>query len=333
MIIAEIGQAHDGSVGILHSYIDALATTGVDAVKFQTHIAEAESSEFESFRVPFSYVDKTRYDYWKRMELTNDQWKEIAKHCRAAGLMFISSPFSCRAVEVLEEAGVDIYKIGSGEVNNHLLLDKIARTGKPVILSSGLSNLSELDNAVLLLKENGTELSVLQCATAYPAMPHQWGLHIIKQLKTRYNIPTGLSDHSGDIVACLAATALGAEILEFHVVFDKRMFGPDAKASIEIDEVTRLVKGVKEIRSSLQNDFDKDEQAGKVTGMKNLFGKSLCVNKDLPVGHVISYADLEAKKPSGYGIAPSIYRSVTGKRLVKEMRQWDFLQIQHVEEI
>ena len=141
MIIAEIAQAHDGSVGILHSYIEALATTGVDAVKFQTHIAEAESSEFETFRIPFSYVDKTRFDYWQRMELTCDQWIEVREHCHKAGMKFISSPFSCKAVDLLEEAGVDSYKIGSGEVNNHLLLEKIGLTGKPVILSSGMSNL------------------------------------------------------------------------------------------------------------------------------------------------------------------------------------------------
>ena len=122
MIIAEIAQAHDGSVGILHSYIDALAETGVDAIKFQTHIAEAESSVQEAFRVPFSYVDKTRYDYWKRMELSESQWKEIKNHCKNLGLLFISSPFSCKAVDVLEEAEVDMYKIGSGEVANLLLL-------------------------------------------------------------------------------------------------------------------------------------------------------------------------------------------------------------------
>jgi N-acetylneuraminate synthase len=125
MIIAEIAQAHDGSVGILHSYIDALATTGVDAIKFQTHIAEAESSQFEAFRIPFSYVDKTRFDYWKRMELTVQQWIEVKEHCHKIGVQFISSPFSCKAVDVLEEAGVDIFKIGSGEVSNLLLLEKI----------------------------------------------------------------------------------------------------------------------------------------------------------------------------------------------------------------
>lgn len=325
MIIAEIGQAHDGSVGILHSYIDAIAKTGVDAIKFQTHIAEAESSEFETFRVPFSYVDKTRYDYWKRMELTVQQWKEVKEHCNNVGLLFISSPFSCKAVDVLEEAGVDMYKVGSGEITNHLLLTKISLTGKPVILSSGMSTMEELDAAVALFKEKNTEVSVLQCTTAYPTSPEQWSLHIIKELKSRYNISAGLSDHSGDINACLAATALGADILEFHVVFDKRMFGPDAKASIEIDEVEKLVKGVEQIKASLKVVINKDEQAKNMTDLKRMFGKSLCINKDLSKGHTICFEDLEAKKPYGYGIPPVAYKSIIGRKLKTSMQKWNFL--------
>ncbi|MCW3081365.1 N-acetylneuraminate synthase family protein [Segetibacter sp.] len=325
MIIAEIGQAHDGSVGILHSYIAALASTGIDAIKFQTHIAEAESSSFETFRIPFSYVDKTRFDYWTRMQLSTAQWTEVKEHCHKVGLEFISSPFSCKAVDVLEEAGVDRYKIGSGEVTNFLMLEKIAATGKPVILSSGMSTLEELDAAVHIFKEKEVELAIMQCTTAYPTQPEQWGLHIIKQLNDRYNIATGLSDHSGDITACLAATAVGAEILEFHVVFDKRMFGPDAKASIEIDEVERLVKGVKQIRASLENRFCKNALAENMSGLKQLFGKSLCINKTLPQGHTVTFEDLESKKPSGFGIAPSDYKSIIGKRLNKALSQWEFL--------
>ena len=148
MIIAKIGQTHDGSLGILHSYIDALAPIGIDAIKFQTHIAEAESSPYEQFRIAFSYVDKTRYDYWKRMELTLEKWIEVKAHCDSVGLQFISSPFSCAAVDLLEKVGIHQYKVGSGEINNHLLLQKIAETGKPVILSSGMSNLQELDCAI-----------------------------------------------------------------------------------------------------------------------------------------------------------------------------------------
>ena len=152
-IIAEIGQSHEGSLGLAHSYIDALANSGVTAVKFQTHIAEAESSEFENFRVNFSYQDKTRFDYWKRMEFNFNQWAELKQHCQDLDLEFISSPFSVEAFELLESIGVSRYKIGSGEVSNLLMLDRIAKTKKPIILSSGLSNFSELDETINFLLE------------------------------------------------------------------------------------------------------------------------------------------------------------------------------------
>ncbi len=325
MIIAEIGQAHDGSLGILHSYIDALAPTGVDAIKFQTHIAEAESSGFEQFRIPFSYVDKTRYDYWQRMELSLEQWLKVKAHCDAVGLQFISSPFSCAAVDLLEKVGINQYKVGSGEVTNHLLLQKIAGTHKPVILSSGMSNLNELESAIQIFTQKNIPVSVLQCTTAYPTTPNQWGIHILKLLKDRFKISVGFSDHSGDIFAALAATALGAEVIEVHAVFDKRMFGPDAKASLEIDDISRLVTGIKDIKQALGNSFSKDEEAENFTSLKTMFGKSLAVNKNLPEGHKLCFDDLEAKKPAGKGIAAKDYTYCVGATLQRPMYRWEFL--------
>lgn len=329
-IIAEIAQAHDGSLGLLHSYIDALAETGVDAVKFQTHIAEAESSEFEQFRVPFSYVDKTRYDYWKRMEFTPEQWEGIKEHCERKGLEFISSPFSIAAVELLEKLNVKRYKIGSGEVSNTLLLDRIAQTKKPTILSSGMSDYAELDQAVTSFQKQNIEYSILQCTTAYPTVPAQWGLSEITALKKRYQVPIGFSDHSGDIFACLAATSLGAEILEFHAVFDRRMFGPDAKASLEINEIKTLVKGVHQIRESLQTQVEKND-IEKYKELKTMFGKSLCVNKNIKAGEMISIQDLESKKPGNKGIPASRYQEILGKKTKVDLKQWDFVNFEHIE--
>jgi len=325
MIIAEIAQAHDGSLGILHSYIDAIAGTGVDAVKFQTHIADAESSSYEPFRIKFSYEDKTRVDYWRRMEFTLEQWKEIKQHCDEKKLEFISSPFSNAAVDLLETIGVKRYKIGSGEINNHLLLKKVVLTGKPVIISSGLSNLYELDAAVDLFKEHGADISLLQCVSAYPSQPEEWGLNMISEFKRRYQIKTGFSDHSGDIYACLAAASLGAEIFEFHVVFHKAMFGPDTKASISIDEVKKLTEGIKQIQSALINP-SKKEHTNNILSLKNMFEKSLAVNRFLPAGTIINFEHLEAKKPKGHGIDASIYQTIIGKRLMTDKQCWDFLR-------
>jgi N,N'-diacetyllegionaminate synthase len=252
-LFAEIAQAHDGSLGILHSYIDAVATTGVQAIKFQMHIAEAESSIHEPFRVKFSYEDATRYEYWKRMEFTLEQWKEIKLHCDKVGLDFICSPFSNLAVDWLEEVGVQSYKIGSGEVNNLLLLEKVVRTGKPIIISSGMSSFKELDQTVTFLKSKNAMFSILQCTTAYPTKPEEYGLNIINELKNRYDVPIGFSDHSAKIATGIAAVSLGAEILEFHVVFNRSLFGPDAKASLTIEETKQLVEAVNDIYIAQNN--------------------------------------------------------------------------------
>jgi N-acetylneuraminate synthase len=323
-IIAEIAQAHDGSLGILHSYIDAIAETGVDAIKFQTHIAESESSKFEPFRVNFSYVDKTRYDYWKRMEFTLEQWKGIKAHCDHKGLEFMSSPFSNLAVDWLEELGVKQYKIGSGEVSNLLLLERIAQTKKPVILSSGLSDWEELERAVAFLKQKEIEVSVLQCTTAYPCPPDKWGLNLIQELKDKFNLTTGYSDHSGTPTACIAAASMGAEILEFHVVFDKRMFGPDASSSLTIDEVKYLVKAVRQIEIAKNNPLKK-ELSDAHKELKVMFGKSLAINKELKKGHVLMIEDLEGKKPGDKGIPAAEYEKVLGRKIKSDQGKWGFL--------
>lgn len=323
-IIAEIGQAHEGSLGILHSYIDALAQTGVDAVKFQMHIAEAESSEQEPFRVKFSLEDNTRFDYWKRMGFSLEQWKGIKNHCDEAGLDFICSPFSNLAVDWLEEIGVKYYKIGSGEVNNFLILEKIAQTGKPIILSSGMSSYSELDQTVAFLKERNVDFSILQCTTAYPTQPEQYGLNVIQELKNRYNITVGFSDHSAKTETCIAATALGASILEFHVVFDRQMFGPDSKSSLTISEIKDLVISVQNIATALSNSIDKNNNE-IFSSLKQIFEKSLTVNKDLSKNHILTFNDLESKKPKGLGIDASRFQEIIGKALNKDLIQWDFL--------
>lgn len=330
LIIAEIAQAHDGSLGLAHSYIDALADTGVDAVKFQTHIASAESSEFEPFRVKFSYEDDTRYDYWKRMEFTEAQWVGLKEHCEQKGMEFISSPFSNAAVDLLERLQVKRYKVGSGEVNNYVLLEKIARTGKPVIISSGMSSYEEIENAIHFFLPYGNHVSLLQCTTAYPTKAGEWELKLIPELKTRFNVPVGLSDHSAMVHPSIAAVTLGAEILEFHAVFKRNMFGPDAKASLEIDEIANLVKAVRDLETdfSVQHDKIVDE---RLQGLKSIFEKSLSVNKDLRKGDILTFDDLETKKPKGYGINAAEYKNIIGRRLNKNLKTNSFLTYNDIE--
>jgi len=209
-------------------------------------------------------------------------------------------------------------------VNNFVLLEKIAQTKKPVIISSGMSSFSELDKTVSFLKNRGVAYSILQCTTSYPTKPTQFGLNVIGEMKSKYRVPIGFSDHSASIESSIAAVALGAEILEFHVVFDKNMFGPDAKSSLTMDETTKLVAAVNSIETALLNPIDKNDNTafGK---LKSIFEKSLAVNKNLSKGHILSFNDLETKKPKGFGILASEYEEVIGKELKSDLYKWDFL--------
>lgn len=329
-LIAEIAQAHDGSIGILHSYIEAVSKTGVQAIKFQMHIAEAESSIHEPFRVQFSKEDATRYDYWKRIEFSLEQWKAIKKHCDEVGLDFICTPFSNLAVDWLEAIGIQKYKIGSGEVTNFLLLEKIAQTGKPLLLSSGMSSFEELDKTVEFLKKRKVDFSILQCTTDYPTKPEQYGFNVISKLKERYKVPVGFSDHSAKIATGIASVAFGAEILEFHVVFHRDLFGPDAIASLTMEETKQLVEAVNAIYIATANPIDKNTNESYLE-LKAIFEKSLAINKNLPKGHSITFNDLESKKPKGFGISAADFEKVLGKKLRTNKSQWDFLNEEDLE--
>ena len=329
--VAEIGLAHDGSLGIAHSYIDALSKTGINAIKFQMHLAEYESSEFEKFRVNFSYEDKSRFDYWNRTSFNLEQWIGLKRHCEELNLDFLVSPFSIEACKRLSEVGLKTFKIGSGELNNYLLLDTINELGEKVIISSGLSNYQDLDDAINRFnKIEKQNISLLQCTTSYPTLPYQWGLNNIKLFKEKFkNINIGYSDHSGQIFSSLAAISMGAEIVEFHVVFDKLMFGPDSKSSLTISEVKLLVQGGNKIKESIQSPLDKDDELDN--NLKTIFGKTLAINKNKKKGEIININDLETKKPAKMGVCASEYQKVLNKKLDRDLLKGDFLRYNFLE--
>lgn len=316
LIIGEIAQTHDGSLGTAHAYIDAVANAGADAIKFQTHIAAAESTPGEPWRVKFSRQDATRFAYWQRMEFSEEQWHGLAAHARERGLLFLSSAFSPEAVDLLERVGVPGWKVGAGEVSNLPLLEKMARTGKPVILSSGMSDWAELDAAVHCVREHGAAVAVLQCTTAYPCPPEKLGLNVLAELRARYACPIGLSDHSGVIYAGLAAATLGAKLLEVHVAFSRECFGPDVIASLTTPELKQLVEGVRFIETALAAPVDKQAMADSLRELKQVFGKSIVAARDLPAGHCVTLADLAFKKP-GTGIPAARYQELLARTLAR----------------
>lgn len=323
-IIAEIAQAHEGSLGIAHSYIDALAELGVNTIKFQMHIAEAESSEYEQFRVPFSYEDKTRFDYWKRMEFTHEQWIGLKEHCNEKSVNFLCSPFSIKAVHQLEKMGEKRIKIASGEVSNALMHHYISQFASDVLISSGLSSMYEIEKTVQFFQNKNIDTTIFECTTQYPTPAEKIGLQSLLLFRKKFNLPVGLSDHSGEIYASLAAVALGAEKLEFHAVFDKSMFGPDAKSSLDLLQIKQLVRGVREIEKMLGNQVSKDESFN--VELKNLFGKSLAINKGKMAGEEILLEDLETKKPGNMGISAQDFEKVIHKKLRIAKKENEFLQ-------
>ena len=322
-VIAEIGQAHDGSYGILQSMIEAIAKTGVDAVKFQIHVADAESSTLEPFRVKFSDVDRTRYDYWKRMELSIEQWQKIKDMCDKLNLEFLATPFSNEAVNILEKLKVNKYKIGSGDFSNFLMLEKISLTGKEIILSTGLGTLSDLDESINFLKKFNVNYSLLQCTTKYPTKPEEIGLNWIEKYCDRYKCPVGLSDHSGEIFPSIGAVSLGASIIEAHMTFDKDMFGPDSNASLTVDQFKEMVRGIRFIEKAKFSE-DSNEVNKELNHLKDIFGRALAINKNLLKGHVITFEDLEGKKPSNAGILAKDYKKIINKKLTRDKNKWDF---------
>ncbi len=326
-IIAEIGQAHDGSLGILHSYIDAVAKTGVSAVKFQTHIAEAESSLLESFRVKFSYEDASRQDYWRRMEFSPEQWAGIKDHCDDVGLEFMSTPTCVAAADLLTRVGVRRFKVGSGDTDNRLLLKRLGFADRQIILSSGMSTLIELDEAVKFVADFCNDIVVMQCTSEYPVGPERLGINLIPEFLERYApYSVGLSDHSGSIFPSVAAVALGAKFIETHVVFDRRMFGPDSSSSIEIDDLQKMVEGIRMVEKSLHSGFDKSPSEDNIR-VRELFGKTLCINKSMRKGDEIRFSDLDSKKPAGQGVPARDFGKVVGGRLTRDIEQWEFIRV------
>lgn len=310
-IIAEIGNTHEGSVGLAKCFITSAAKCGVNAVKFQVHLFDEES--LPNAPNPPYFKDETREDYFKRTSFSVDQWKQLKAHCESEGVEFLASPFSEAAVDLLEEIGISTYKIPSGEVTNLALLEKIAGLNKTVLLSSGMSSWAELDDAVKTLKDHGCQdLILLQCTSAYPCPPEKAGLNVLDEMAARYSVPVGFSDHTFGSAIPIAAVLKGAVVIEKHFTLSQDMYGSDAKHSTLPHEFKGLVDDIRAIETALSHPIDKDTEVLQLTTMKETFEKSIVTKYDLPAGHVIKKEDLAYKKPGIY-IPANQVNTVIGK--------------------
>lgn len=330
-VIAEVAQNHDGSLGMAHAHIDAAANAGADAIKFQTHIADEESTSLEPWRTKFSYQDDTRMDYWRRMEFSENQWLELKQHADEVGLHFLSSPFSNKAVELLEKLDVPAWKIASGEITNTFLLDKVIATNKPIILSTGLSTADEISSAVDYVTQTDNPLALLQCTSQYPCSPERIGVNVINEFRSSYNCAVGLSDHSGTIYSGLAAAAQNIQVLEVHMTLSREMFGPDVIASITTQELKSLVEGIRYIETVSNNPVDKSIPDPQAAPLRDIFMKSLYSAQNISAGEAITRQHLTAKKP-GTGIAVNQVKRVLGMKAKNDIEKNSMIHFDDLEQ-
>lgn len=322
MIIAEIGSVHDGDINKALALVKSASNSGADVIKFQMHIADEET--LIDAPSPSYFKKEKRFDYFKRTAFTLKNWKRIKKFCEKLGKEFLCSPFSEKAVDQLEILKVKKYKVPSGELTNISLLEKLKKTKKHIILSTGMSSWNEIDIAVRILKKN---FSILQCSSIYPCPSEKVGINVIQELKKKYNCPVGFSDHTLGFSAAFAAASNGATIIEKHFTLSTKMYGSDAKNSMEPKEFSFLVKNIKEIWKIMNNPVDKNN-LNEYKDMKRVFEKSVVASRDLKANSIIKKKDILFKKP-GTGIRAINYKSLIGKKLIKDIKKNSLLKIKN----
>lgn len=312
-LIAEIGNNHDGNIGQAKALIEAAAQAGADAVKFQTHIADAEM--LPSVPTP-PHFDEPRFAFTKRMELTLEQHETLKAVAEEHGVVFFSSPFSVQAVELLETLGAPAYKIASGEVTNPPVVEAIAATGKPALISTGMSGIEEIEAAVEILRAAGSPFLVMQCTSAYPCPPEKVNLRAMGTLAERFDCPAGLSDHTPDTHTSIAAVALGASCIEKHFTLSRRLYGPDHHASLEPQDFARLVSGVREVEQAV-GEPGKERDPG-LDPVRATFEKSVVTSAEVPKGATIDASMVTTKRP-GDGIPATRLHEVVGRSAARAL--------------
>lgn len=315
ILIAEIGQSHDGSLNYVHSFINESYKAGVDVVKFQTHLAEEESTYDDKFRTFTTYKKENRFNYWKRMQFTDHEWVKIIKHVKSKKMLFSSSVFSFKAIEKLEKLGIDVWKIPSGESLNLNLIKEVTRiSNKPIFISTGMNSQLEIDEIYNFMKNKKNLFLLMHCVSQYPCKLKNLGLNLIDEFKKRYKCHIGYSDHSGILKVPIIALERGVRALEVHVTFDKKIFTPDSSSSLEFKDIKFLSEFIKIKKEIDQNKLSRDTIFKRIKKNRNLFSKSLSFKTDMKKNQIIKKKDLTLKKP-GTGLKYEEMNKILGKRL------------------
>ena len=321
-IIAEAGVNHNGSLDMAYQLIDVAKDTGADAVKFQTFKAEnvvSKLADKAEYQKKTTGSDKSQLEMIKKLEVSFDDFIKLKKYCDKKGIMFLSTPFDYQSIDFLYDL-VDRYKIPSGEIINHPYLKHIAAKNKPIIMSTGMANLGEVEEAVNTIKSVNSEakISLLHCTTNYPTPYDEVNLKAMQTLAVAFKLPVGYSDHTLGIEVPVAAVAMGAKIIEKHFTLDKKLSGPDHKASLEPSELKEMVKAIRNIEMALGDGIKKPNKS-EIEIMK-VARRSLITTRDIRVGEIIKESDIAIKRP-GTGILPKFKEIVIGMKLINDIRQ------------
>lgn len=329
-IIAEAGVNHNGSLNIAKKLVDAAKEVGADAVKFQTFKTDSivtKSAPKAEYQEKFSNAS-SQYDMIKKLELSRDEFTELSDYAKEKGIIFLSSPFDEESVDLLDEIGVPAFKLGSGEITNLPLIEYIINKGKPLILSTGMASLCEIEEAITIIKDKPIDLILMYCVTNYPASVDEVDLNVMKTLQNTFKFPVGFSDHTMGIELAIASVALGAGVIEKHFTLDRNLEGPDHKASLEPREFKIMVDSIRNVEKGMGNGIKKltpDELS-----IKKMARKSIMAGRDIEKGEILKKDMLTIKRPET-GIYPKYIDLIIGRKVNKpvmkdEPIKWDLLK-------
>lgn len=327
-IIAEAGVNHNGNIKLAKQLIDVAVGAGCDAVKFQTFKAEkivTTGAPKAKYQLKTTSSTESQLEMLRHLELSYEEHKKLYEYCLKKGILFMSTPFDEESADFLDKLGVPIFKIPSGEITNLPFLIYVAQKGKPLIISTGMSHLHEVQAAVEALKKTKNKnFSLLHCVSQYPADPQDINLKAMDTLAKTFHVPVGFSDHTLGIEISLAAVALGAQIIEKHFTLDRRLKGPDHKASLEPLELKALVAGVHKIKVALGH--GRKEPVSKEKEVSAIARKSLVAAQDILVGTVLSEELIAIKRP-GTGLSPAMKANILGKKVKVSIQKDQLIQL------
>ena len=329
-IIAEAGVNHNGSVGTAMKMVDVAIDSEADAIKFQTFKAErivVKSAQKAEYQKETTLRSESQFEMIKKLELSVNAHKELIHYCKENGIIFLSTPFDLESVELLNNLGVEVLKIPSGEITNLPFLEKIGGLKRRLILSTGMADLEEIGNALGILKGAGTSkdnITVLHCNTEYPTPFEDVNLLAMNTIKETFNVKVGYSDHTSGIEISIAAAALGASVIEKHFTLDKGMEGPDHKASLEPDELNNMIRAIRNIESGLGNGIKKPSISERKN--RSIVRKSIVAAGNIKMEEMFTKENITCKRP-GTGISPMEWDNVIGKRAKRDFKEDELIEI------